>query len=769
MHSYLLKATLAFLFLHLSVNIFGQNEIAKQVESYSNPVEISLLTPIPTAFYPEFQNEVEEAVFYRLNINALRSILNSGSEFIQVPFQIGSESMNLRLYQFDLFTQDYTISNTTGVLDESQRNNKIFYHGTVEGVSNSLVALSVFEDHLILMISTDEGNFEVSEHGSLYAGYFDKHVKRKNDFVCHTDSSAGGEKRKRGASESNSQTGGCIEVYVECDYEAYQDNNSSTTDTEDWVAALWNEVAILYSNESIPISISEIFVWDTTDPYASISGIGNVLSEFGNQVRNNYNGRLAHLMSTRSLGGGVAWLGVLCNSYGGGSQHWGPYAVSSGLSTNVVVFPTYSWSVMVLSHEMGHNVGSQHTHDCVWGSNNDEQIDDCGPEYYNINNPSCYDPSNPILPSGGGTIMSYCHGGSVGINFNNGYGTQPGDLLRDEFNNAGCSTGDNCQVELVITCPSNYNGDYNCDPNEYDPSNTGQATASGGTGPLTITYSDFFNVNTDCTINISRTWTVTDDDGATETCSQSVIFNDNDGPSFTGCPNNIILTADNNCEAQAFWMNPTFSDNCNGQVVISSNFNPGDIFTAGTTVVNIIGTDDCGNQGICSFEVMVQDLIPPTLVSCAPDVTVQSNSNCEAVVTWADPVFMDNCPLNGGCIPPSGSVFGLGVTTVECFALDEGGNFASCSFTVTVIDNCSGGGCPTTLDVNDNPITDGLYQASSVLNSIGLVPNNGTVDFEAGDTINMNIDFEVEAGADFDAVIENCTTLDQTPSPDKKN
>ena len=38
--------------------------------------------------------------------------------------------------------------------------------------------------------------------------------------------------------------------------------------------------------------------------------------------------------------------------------------------------PTYSWTVMVFTHEMGHLMGSRHTHACVWNGNN-TQIDGC--------------------------------------------------------------------------------------------------------------------------------------------------------------------------------------------------------------------------------------------------------------------------------------------------------------------------------------------------------------------------------------------------------
>ena len=59
------------------------------------------------------------------------------------------------------------------------------------------------------------------------------------------------------------------------------------------------------------------------------------------------------------------------------------------------------------------------------------------------------------------------------------------------------------------------------------------------------------------------------------------------------------------------------------------------------------------------------------------------------VVNYPAPTVTDNCAgTSVVCTPPSGSVFGLGVTTVSCVATDAVGNTASCSFTVTVFDVC---------------------------------------------------------------------------------
>ncbi|MFZ1687818.1 MAG: fibronectin type III domain-containing protein, partial [Flavobacteriales bacterium] len=106
----------------------------------------------------------------------------------------------------------------------------------------------------------------------------------------------------------------------------------------------------------------------------------------------------------------------------------------SGIQSGYSAVPTYSWSVMVVTHEQGHLLGSRHTHACVWNGNN-TAIDGCGPAAGYGYEGTC---SGAPIPSTGGTIMSYCHLNAVGINFNNGFGPQPLAVITNNVNAAVC-------------------------------------------------------------------------------------------------------------------------------------------------------------------------------------------------------------------------------------------------------------------------------------------------------------------------------------------
>lgn len=101
-----------------------------------------------------------------------------------------------------------------------------------------------------------------------------------------------------------------------------------------------------------------------------------------------------------------------------------------------------------------------------------------------------------------------------------------------------------------------------------------------------------------------------------------------------------------------------------------------------------------GNGGIvtCSFTVTVNDTQPPS-IDCPDNVTAVTVLTCPAssatIVNFPPPTASDNCPgVTVACVPPSGTSFPVGTTTVTCTATDASGNTATCSFSVAVFDVC---------------------------------------------------------------------------------
>jgi hypothetical protein len=162
-------------------------------------------------------------------------------------------------------------------------------------------------------------------------------------------------------------------------------------------------------------------------------------------------------------------------------------------------------------------------------------------------------------------------------------------------------------------------------------------------------------------------------------------------PSFTGCPQNIVLTSQDSV-AYASWSVPTASDNCSYPIVSESHF-PYSYFRIGTTNVTYIATDNKGNKGFCTFKIIVNnpcfnDSIKPIIKNCPANIVLNTTDSC-AIARWIAPTATDNCttPSVIGSYQ-SGECFKVGATTVTYYAKDAKNNVTNCYFTVNVINPC---------------------------------------------------------------------------------
>ncbi len=144
----------------------------------------------------------------------------------------------------------------------------------------------------------------------------------------------------------------------------------------------------------------------------------------------------------------------------------------------------------------------------------------------------------------------------------------------------------------------------------------------------------------------------------------------------------IEVEADMNCTANASIDNGSYDPN--GDPIILTQNPPGP-YPLGATEVTLTVTDDKGASNQCTATVTVVDSTPPIFTSLPEDIAVTAQPGaCEKIVEFTVDAT-DNC---GGvtivCDPPSGSMFPLGTTTVNCTAMDDADNITTDTFTVTV-------------------------------------------------------------------------------------
>ncbi len=418
------------------------------------------------------KTSVSEASFFTLDRNALRSLLSRNSQNITLSIPSLSGNVELELCQVNFMPDDFKIATSSGKTIDYKRG--LYFQGIIKGDQNSMAAISIFENEIIGIVSTKDGNYNLGallNDNNEYIYYNDRNLLKRFDFKCDVEDGYGKHYRdnstnvKHQEGTSTSSTVNPVKMYYVCDYQMYLDRGSEAN-VINFVTAVFNQENLLYNNEQLSLQLaSEILVYTSADPYRSFSTsqTEEILLAFGSDIRNNIRGggNLAQLLSTRTpVQGAIAWVNVLCQPYEPGSQS-GRFAFIE-LENTYNNVPIYSWSVEVMAHETGHNFGSSHTQACIWPSlpgGNIGAIDSC----VAAEQGSCF---TQTQPNPNGTIMSYCHipvGGA--INFTLGFGPLPGDTIRLRYQEALCIDNplNSSEFPLDFNLLQNY-------PNPFNPS-----------------------------------------------------------------------------------------------------------------------------------------------------------------------------------------------------------------------------------------------------------------------------------------------------------
>ena len=202
-------------------------------------------------------------------------------------------------------------------------------------------------------------------------------------------------------------------VAFDVDNACYQEYGDGIND---YLVTLIGAITTIYESEvDMTMQLGVVKVFTTPDPYAG-GDLNALLNSFTNYWAAN-NGSvsrtIAHLASRRLGGGGAqgqAWVDVMCDKGHG-------YGVS-----NISPAPgILAIDKLVTGHELGHNVGSFHTHDCA--AYPPTGIDHC----VNAEGGCSWTPQQ--VP---GTIMSYCNNRQIT------FGARVQDTLKARIQVAPC-------------------------------------------------------------------------------------------------------------------------------------------------------------------------------------------------------------------------------------------------------------------------------------------------------------------------------------------
>lgn len=192
---------------------------------------------------------------------------------------------------------------------------------------------------------------------------------------------------------------GSVRLAIETDYQFLQ-RFGNLPDANAYVTQMIAAIGALYIDEvHTPLTIAYLGLHSTSnDGWSVPDGPGTpsqMLDEFRGAWAPSLGGSwpvsadVAHFISGASLGGGIAYIDVLCDQ----NFAFGVSSVSGNIDWDTFTGAPSSgnWDFIVVAHEIGHNFSALHTHDYC------PPVDRC--------QSSC---SGGVVCSSG-TLMSYCH------------------------------------------------------------------------------------------------------------------------------------------------------------------------------------------------------------------------------------------------------------------------------------------------------------------------------------------------------------------------
>jgi hypothetical protein len=179
-----------------------------------------------------------------------------------------------------------------------------------------------------------------------------------------------------------------VDMYIEIDNDFITLSGGSMATAVNYVNSLITAANVVYEEEiDTHLNVAVIALSTLYDSAKwTDTALKTMRATYGGSQWHTSGIDLHHGLFGKDMGGGIAYVGVLCNSFYG-------FGLSASLSGNFVSLDRrLVWDAYVFMHEIGHNFNSDHTHDYS------PKVDTCGSR----------------CPRDGGatqwsTIMSYCH------------------------------------------------------------------------------------------------------------------------------------------------------------------------------------------------------------------------------------------------------------------------------------------------------------------------------------------------------------------------
>ena len=187
----------------------------------------------------------------------------------------------------------------------------------------------------------------------------------------------------------------------------------------------------------------------------------------------------------------------------------------------------------------------------------------------------------------------------------------------------------------------------------------------------------------DCGYTFVRTWSTIDGCGNSSAESQTIIFIDNEGPTFTFVPETYISET---CNSNNISLGDALAeDNCSGVTITFEDVTTTEGCTT-TTTRTYTAIDGCGNSTSASSSVIYTDTEAPVFTFVSGNTTIETCNLDQIDFGFAE--VIDNC--NDYSVTYNDVIESQGCTTIATrtyTAIDACGNTSTASTTITLVDS----------------------------------------------------------------------------------